>query len=426
MFSQKFSVAVFFAIFFLGSWAVYAQKVNYDESKVPTYKLPEVLVSNEGKTVSNDKEWENIRRPEILSLFENQVYGKAPKAPKNIHYRILNVDKQALGGKATRKEIEVFFTKKKKESMVILMYLPNKAKEPSPVFLGLNFHGNYAVHNDAAITVTEKWVRNREGITNNKANAELRGSMSSRWPIDLLIANGYALATVYYGDIDPDYDDGFQNGVHPLFFRKGQKRPKPDEWGSIAAWSWGLSRAMDYLEKDAAIDAGKVAVVGHSRLGKAALWAGATDTRFSLVISNNSGRGGAAISRRKFGETTNIINTRFPHWFCANYKQYNDNEENLPVDQHELIALMAPRPVYIASASEDLWADPKGEFLSGLHANPVYKLFGKTGMPVSQMPPVNEPVLTGDMGYHIRTGKHDITEYDWKQFIRFADKYFKK
>ena len=405
--------------------AMSGQEVNYDESKIPPYTLPDPLVMNNGKPVATQKEWKEKRRPEIVALFENQMYGKAPSKPKDMHFKVLSEDHHALNGTATRKEVAVYFAKGDQSYMTILMYLPNKAKAPVPLFVGLNFEGNYTVCDDPGITVTGNWVPNNDVIRNHQADASLRGTASSRWPVDLLMERGYGMATIYAGDIDPDFHDGFQNGVHPLFYAKKQNEPKPDQWGTIGAWAWGLSRAMDYFERDKAVNAKQVAVIGHSRMGKAALWAGALDERFALAVSNNSGCGGAALSMRRIGETVGAINQQFPHWFCANFQKYNQNEDALPMDQHELIALMAPRPVYIASAKEDLWADPKGEFLAGVYAGPVYALFGLSGLSIKEMPEPNQPLISGFIAYHIRTGKHDITRYDWEQYLNFADRYFR-
>ena len=271
--------------------------------------------------------------------------------------------------------------------------------------------------------VHQKWARNdaRVGHKNNRASESSRGTAADRWQVELLIKSGFGLATAYYGDIDPDYDDGWQNGVHGLF--DSSKNLKADDWGSIATWAWGLSRMMDYFEQDDDIDHARVAVTGLSRLGKTSLWAGAEDERFAIVISTDSGCGGAALSRRMFGETVKRINTSFPHWFCDNFVKYSDREHRLPVDQHMLVALMAPRPVYIASAIEDVWADPKGEFLSGREANSVYRLFDRRGTVEFRYPAVNTPV--GDfVGYHMRSGGHDANEYDWQQYIKFARRHF--
>ena len=422
LFTKTVSVIVFLCC----CTALSAQEVNYDESKIPPYTLPDPLVTIAGKPVRTSKEWKEKSRPDIFALFESQMFGKAPGKPKDLHFKVLSEDKNALGGTATRKEVAVYFTKDDNHYMTILMYLPNSVKTPVPLFVGLNFDGNYTVDKDPAITITSGWVPNNKTVKDNRADPALRGSASTRWPLAQILKRGYGLATIYSGDIDPDFDDGFQNGVHPLFYEKGQTKPRADQWGTIAAWAWGLSRAMDYFEQDKNVNAKQVAVIGHSRLGKTALWAGACDQRFALVISNDSGCGGASLSRRNIGETVVLINKTFPYWFCENFKQYNNNVSALPIDQHELIALIAPRPVYIASASEDNWADQKGEFLSGVYASPVYKLFGLKGLPVKVMPQVNQPVQTGTIAYHIRTGIHDITPYDWEQYLNFADKYFKK
>lgn len=399
-----------------------AQSANRDESKVPSYTLPEVLTTSSGKVVKSVKEWEKKRRPEILALFQREVYGVTPEDKIPVSYQVKSVEKAALGGKATRKEIRIQFPQDK--WMDLLLYIPNNASRPAPVFLGLNFLGNQSLEDDPVILITPNWQRNLPGlgVTQNRATEATRGASKLNWPLEYIISNGYALATIYYCDIFPDHADGREASIQTLF--PSNKNPG-EEWGAIGAWAWGLSRAVDYLETDAGVDAKKVAVVGHSRLGKAALWAGAQDKRFGVVISNNSGEGGAAITRRKFGETITIINKNFPHWFAPNYRKYDDREDDLPVDYHELIALIAPRAAYVASGSGDWWADPKGEYLSLYHAGPVYKLYGKQALDSPEVPQPQLPVSTGAVGYHMREGDHDMLLYDWEQYIRFADGHFK-
>ncbi len=398
---------------------------NYDESKVPQFGLPDALLFASGERVDSASKW-HARRAEILSLFETHVYGRAPDVGESVYFAAPRVDTAALGGKARRKQVKIFFGQGKQDPAAsLLIYLPAGARTPVPIFVGLNFGGNHSTTNENGVLLPTSWMRDRNNgaVVDHRATEAGRGKNSSRWPYVEAIARGYGVATLYCGDIDPDFDDGFQNGVHPLHYAQGQTKPRPDEWGTIAAWAWGLSRALDYFESDAEIDHKRVAVLGHSRLGKTALWAGACDERFAMVISNNSGCGGAALSRRQFGETVRMINQAMPHWFCANFHQYNDNEKALPVDQHMLAALVAPRPLYVASAEEDLWADPRGEFLSLKFASPVYELLGKRAFGDVEMPSVDQPLLR-DVAYHVRSGKHDITLYDWQRYMDFADRHF--
>lgn len=397
---------------------------NYDEAKMPPYTLPDPLQLANGKHITTKEEWMQQQRPAMLQLFADNVYGRLPGKPKDMHFAVTSIDSSALGGKAIRKQVTIFFTRTSSEpSMEVLLYLPRNVKTPVPVFTGLNFYGNQTVCDDSGINMSTRWAQNdqEKHIEHNRGTEASRGTDAGKWQVEEIISHGYALATAYYGDLEPDYPEGWKTGIRTTM--KKALSINEQEWSAMGAWAWGLSRMMDYLETDASVNAKQVVITGHSRLGKAALWAAANDTRFAIVVSNNSGEGGAALSRRWYGETIKRINTSFPHWFVTKYKQYNDNPHLLPVDQHILLALMAPRPLYVASAEDDKWADPNGEFLSAKNAEPVYALFGKKGLGINEMPPVNYPA--GEMiKYHIRTGKHDFTLYDWQQYIDFADKQF--
>lgn len=400
----------------------YGQRVViYDETKVPHFVLPEVLKCVNGQQVTDSTQWLNERRPELLKTFTEQIYGEIPGDLKITSYKIIEEGLSTAYSNTYRQQIKVSFRKNsRKLDFTILLYTPTD-KQKVPVFLSANFFGNHAITNDKNVIVSKAWAMNNPDyhIANNTFTEVSRGARADRWSVQQIINAGYGLATFYYGEIDPDKDD-LSDGIQPFFYKKGQTHPAENEWGSVAVWSWGISRAMDYLEMNKRVDTHKVILMGHSRLGKASLWAGANDKRFAAVISNNSGAVGAALSMRCFGERIDTINAAFPHWFCENFKKYNNRESELPVDQHELLALIAPRPVYVASAQDDLWADPKGEFLSAYYATPVYKLFGKTGIFTDQLPEIHKPIHN-TVAYHIRAGVHYVTDYDWQQYIKWAE-----
>jgi len=385
--------------------------------------LPELLKSEDGTSIESSAQWEEVRRKEILELFRDDVYGRVPESVATVSYRVVFEDREAIQGRAVEKEVTMEVRNGKDTlDISLLIFLPGNRPGPVPLFLGLNFNGNHTVYPDPQISLTKSWVmNNRElGITDNRTSPETRGSAAGRWPVEEILSRGYGLATIYYGDIDPDFDDGFRNGIQGIMDPESPGRDS-SSWGSIAAWAWGLSRAMDYFELDPEIDQYRVAVMGHSRLGKTSLWAGALDQRFALVISNDSGCGGADLSRRPFGERVTNINTSFPHWFASKFHEYNDNEGALPVDQHMLLALVAPRPLYVASASEDNWADQYGEYLSLFYAADAYRLYNKNISLDHEMPEVDSPVTSGQLGYHMRTGEHNVKLYDWEQYLDFAD-----
>ena len=357
------------------------------------YTLPDPLKMEDGTPVTTAEQWYSQRRPELMELFTREMFGRAPERPA-LSYTI-SEEGSALDGKAVRKQVDIKLSARR--TLHLLVYVP-AGVENAPAFLGVNFNGNHTIIADPAVK------KHQDGY--GVYPLLERGAQAERWPVAEIIGRGYAVATFHCSDVDPDYDDGRRNGVTSLIYRKGQNYPDPDQWGSLAQWAWGLSCALDYLVADPSVDGTRVAVLGHSRMGKAALWAGASDPRFAMVISNESGCGGAALSRRAIGETVFIINSHFPHWFCDNFKKYNNNESALPFDQHELLACIAPRPVYVASAEGDRWSDPVGERLSLQEAGKVYRFLG---------------LDTGFLGYHIREGRHAINLEDWLHYLDFAD-----
>jgi hypothetical protein len=402
---------------------------NYDESKVLPYTLPDPLLARDGRRITTTNEWTTLRRGEILKDFRDLMYGHTPKLPIKLRAETTATRKDAVNGLATRTLVTLrFFDDPTAPSIHLMLYVPNNnsAKKPAPVFLGLNYFGNASLEKDPTIPLSDRWMRPSAdmGIVNNRATAATRGVHASRWPLELALQRGYAVATFYYGDVEPDHLEGWRDGIRGYALKLANRTERnPDEWGALGAWAWGLSRALDYLETNPTVDARNVAMFGHSRHGKATLWAGAQDERFALVISNNSGEGGASLARRNFGENIAYSIAHASWRYCDKFRDFTDRPQALPFDQHTLLALIAPRPLYVASATEDALADPKGEFLSAAHAEPVYKLFNRPALGTTEWPKPDHPI--GDtIRYHLRTGPHDITRYDWEQYLTFADRHF--
>lgn len=367
----------------------FIKTANYDESKIPSYTLPDILTCIDGEKVTTAKQWEKKRRPELLTMVTDYMYGRAPKIKGMLPYRMGETE-SILHGTAIHQTVYMRLAQQSDApEIAVQLYIPNSSK-PVPAFLFMIF-----------------------------------GDKPEDWQIAENMKAGIALVTFRYTAVTPDKKYLFETGIHPYYYKKGQTYPMPNEWGTVAAWSWTASRILDILEKDKRFNAKQVAVLGHSRLGKAALWAGASDERFAITIPINSGCCGAALSRRQIGETLECVNYNFPYWFCGNYLQFATRENQMPFDQHSVVALVAPRPIYIASASEDNWADPHGEFLGGFYASPAYELYGKKGLAIQTMPAIDVPSTGGNIAYHIRTGRHAVLPYDWQQFILFAKKYFK-
>ena len=419
---------------FTGSAAAQAFPAGYNhvESAVKPYTALDPLVFADGRPVTA-KTWPN-RRLEILGLFEENVFGKTPASALGLPVRA-HVDEQddhALGGKAVRKQITLYFSTRGEDGPKehLLLYLPAGHKGKIPVVLGMSFAGNQTVVNDPGIRLYPTWTRATKSteLPHLEVPAEdTRGAQTAKWQVDKVLARGYGIGTIYYGDLEPDYKDAMQLGIRPFFYDAGQTVPRADDWGALGVWAWGLSRALDYIETEPMVDAAKVAITGHSRLGKAIDWAAAQDTRFAVILSTESGKAGQSLSRRVYGETVAHLQQSFPFWFCANYAKWVDRDTEVPADGNLMLSLLAPRPVYVASADGDQWSDPRGEFMSAVSASRVYALLGKPGIGTATMPGVDEPTDPARfVAYHDRSGKHDVTAYDWDHYLNFLDAHFGK
>ncbi len=395
-----------------------AHATNYDEAKVGDYTLPDPLACNDGSQVTSADLWFAKRRPEILELYRENIFGRSPARPTNLVFNVWEISTNALGGSATRKQIEVNFSGTPAGPfMHILLYTP-VGKTNSPAFLCLQFNGDYTVIDDPAIAIFPVW-NSKTGVLAMPQNP-VRGEFSNNWEIVKTLARGYGIAIIDYREIEPDLRAG---AGQPFGVHKNFPPPQADGWGAIGAWAWGASCALDYLETDSDVDAKRVIMFGHSRLGKTALWTGAQDPRFAAVIANCSGEMGAALSRRDYGETVDDIVKHQLYWMCGNFKQFSGHWTNLPVDSHFLISLIAPRPLFLNTGSEDRWGDPHGEFLAARAATPVYELLGKTGIDETNFPPLDHALLH-DISFNCHTGKHDVLPSDWDNFLDFADNCF--
>ena len=414
-----------------------AEEAFPDVDDLPVIEaLPDPLVRFDGTAVTSAEQWRAERRPELIALFEHYMFGKAPPPPENFSFTVEDVDEQALGGKATRKIVTLRFGPEGTPPVSLLLVVPNGRQGPSPVFLGLNFVGNHTTMDDPAIPLTEAWVNDSwSGGSEGRAEDDQRGIRAAggsrpRWYFEKAVDRGYAVATMYAGEISPDYSGGgggraFTEGIHQGWLEEGQNWPGDTEWHTIAAWAWGLSRGVDYLVQDEHIDSRRIAVFGHSRLGKTALLAGALDERFTVVIPSQSGAGGAAPARNisPGAESVERVN-RFTHWFNANYKRFNEQVERMPFDMHCLIAVCAPRPVLLTNATGDRWADPPGQFDMLVAAEPVYRLLGVENPLATHEFPEENVLVDSTLGYHIRPGRHDMTDVEWRAWFEFAEQHW--
>lgn len=397
--------------------------VNYDESLTGSYTLPDPLTTSKGAPVRDAAAWFGVRRPEIIRLFEENQYGKAPGRPTDLHFDVYDAGAPAFDGKAVRKQVRITFAKDKSGPAIdLLIYTPAAARAPVPLLLAISFSANGGAVDDSGVTPGMVW--------NAKEQKRLPyapgGRSFGKLDVPALINAGLGVATFYYGDVDPDDVNGLSQGVRALYLKPGQTRPDRDEWGTISAWAWGISRAVDYFETDRSVDASRIAIFGVSRLGKTVMWAGAHDTRIAATIASCSGEGGAALSRRNFGETIAHLtaSTRYAYQFAANYGAFGGFPDTAPMDGNLLVALHAPRPLLLQTGTTDNWSDPKGEFLAAVDGGRVYRLLGKEALGTDVWPAANQPILH-DLGYFMHEGGHGTLPTDWPIFIDFLKRHLK-
>lgn len=404
--------------------------VNYTESQAGTYSLPELLKLENGQAVKDACSWTKQRRPEIHALIEKYWFGKCPGRPGEMNFDVFEKAAPAFDGKAIRSQVTIYFTKDRTgPRMELLVYLPANAKGPVPLFLNMSFSANNLIVADPQVRIGRRWDRqSRTQVAAEPApprpgpagTAPVNAPTPRGLRVEQFLSQGIGVATFNKDDLAPDFVGTEGMGVKELYLKAGQTHPADDEWGAIAAWAWGASRALDYLETDKRVDAKRVAIHGVSRLGKTALWAGASDERFAMVIASCSGEGGAAVARRNYGETLAHMSapTRFPYQFAGNYAKYGAKVAEWPVDAHMLIAMIAPRPLLLQTGNTDKWSDPYGEFLGAVAAEPVYKLLGKRGLETTKFPQAGEAILH-DLGYVMHDGGHGTVPSDFDVYTQF-------
>ena len=397
--------------------------VNYTEAKVGQYTLPDPLVMASGEPVADADAWQAKRRPELLKIFEENQYGRAPGRPAEMRFDVVEKGTPAFDGKAVRKQVTIHFGEgESSPTMDLLIYLPADAKGPVPLLLNISFTANNLTVDDPAVKTGRIWDRDQHKRV--PANAGRRFGVL---PVLPTIERGFGIATFSYTDVDPDVAGAIEHGVRRQYLADGESEPAADEWGTIAAWAWGISRALDYFETDEQIDAARIAVTGVSRLGKTVMWAGASDPRIALVIASCSGEGGAALSRRNYGETIAhlVAPSRYPYQFAANYQKWAADPNQAPMDAHLLVALIAPRPLLLQTGDTDKWSDPTGEFLAAVAATPVYELLGEEGVEVATLPPAGQ-LVGGTLAFYMHDGGHGIVPSDWDVYLDFMEKHLKQ